>query len=244
MTDAFVMLGQSNMSGRGAIGALPALYSEHVLAWRGGAWETAREPVVRDRSFSGEGMGLAFGTTVYAVTGQDTGLIPCSLGGSPLSAWQPDGELFEKALADCTAVIAAGARIAGILWHQGEADSTNAELAYTYLKRFAPMAAEFERRMRAAAAELGQSGLVAAPLPVIVGELGDYLDGYPQSRYHRIINAQLHAYAAGHAGRACVTAHDLAHRGDFLHFSTASQRILGIRYACAWTDIAQQNGII
>ena len=74
---------------------------------------------------------------------------------------------------------------------------------------------------------------VAQPLPVVVGELGDYLDGFASSKYHRVINAQLHEYAAGAPARACVTARDLPHKGDHLHFAARAQRMLGLRYADA-----------
>ena len=65
---AFIMMGQSNMSGRGALDELPPLEPSHVFAWRDGRWEPAREPVVRDRPFSGEGMGTSFGQAVAAAT--------------------------------------------------------------------------------------------------------------------------------------------------------------------------------
>ena len=53
-------------------------------------------------------------------------------------------------------------RLRGILWHQGEGDATE-ELAPTYRDRFA----EFIARLRA--------DLDAADVPVVVGELGEYL---------------------------------------------------------------------
>ena len=239
---AFVMMGQSNMSGRGALDELPPLAPEHVYAWRDGRWEPAREPVVRDRPFSGEGMGTAFGQAVFAATGEDVGLIPCSLGGSPLAAWQPGEALFDAALAQSLAALGAGARLAGVLWHQGEADSEDIELAHTYLKRFAPMIAAFEAQLRAGAAELGQPQRVARPLPVVVGALGDYLDGFGASKYHRVINAQLSEYASARPERACVATGDLPHKGDCLHFSARAQRILGLRYAAAWLEVALRTG--
>lgn len=241
---AFIMMGQSNMSGRGALDELPPLEPSHVFAWRDGRWEPAREPVVRDRPFSGEGMGTSFGQAVAAATGEDVGLIPCSLGGSPLDAWQPGQELFETALAQSLAALAAEARIAGVLWHQGEADSEDVELAHTYFKRFAPMMAEFEARLRDGAKQQDRVQAVAQPLPVVVGELGDYLDGFASSKYHRVINAQLHEYAAGAPARACVTARDLPHKGDHLHFSARAQRMLGLRYADAWLGVALHTGLI
>ena len=139
MINAFLMMGQSNMSGRGALDELPPLESRHVLAFRDGEWEVAVEPVVRDRPFSSEGMGTSFGTTLHALTGADIGLIPCSLGGSPLDMWLPGQELYETALQSAISAMQSGARIAGVLWHQGEADSEHACGAHSYMQRFEPM---------------------------------------------------------------------------------------------------------
>ena len=83
--NAFLMVGQSNMSGRGGLKELPDISNPHVRVWRGEGWETAVEPVVRDKpAIAAAGMGPAFGTSVYMMTGEDVGLIPCSLGGSRL----------------------------------------------------------------------------------------------------------------------------------------------------------------
>ena len=88
--NAFLMVGQSNMSGRGGLKELPDISNPHVRVWRGEGWETAVEPVVRDKpAIAAAGMGPAFGTSVYMMTGEDVGLIPCSLGGSRLREWQP-----------------------------------------------------------------------------------------------------------------------------------------------------------
>ena len=57
-----------------------------------------------------------------------------------------------------------------------------------------------------------------------------------RSGYHRVINSQLHAFAESNPAYCCVTAHDLKDKGDALHFSTASQRRLGLRFACAHVD--------
>lgn len=243
MINAFLMIGQSNMSGRGALDELPPLECPHAHVWREGAWQPAQEPIVRDQAFSGAGMGSSFAATLNALTGAEIGLIPCSLGGSPLSAWQPGEALFETAVAQSASALASGARMAGVLWHQGETDSEDSLLAHTYLKRLAPMMDELERRLRGAADSLGAPELVVEPLPVIVGELGDYLDGYPGSLYHRAINAQLHEFAQRRAQYACAAARDLAHKGDCLHFSTRAQRMLGVRYACAWAQAAERVGL-
>ena len=279
--NAFLMVGQSNMSGRGGLKELPDISNPHVRVWRGEGWETAVEPVVRDKpAIAAAGMGSAFGTSVYMMTGEDVGLIPCSLGGSRLREWQPGERLFEAAVAETAKALKSGARLAGILWHQGESDaheggyrtyrerlaavvralrselgaeglpfvvgeladfqgesdSKEVESALTYAKWLRVIMAALIARIREAAETAGIAERVCAPLPVLVGELGEYLDGNADSLYHREINAQLAEFAALRPEYALVRARDLPDRGDRLHFSAHAQRRLGIRYACAWMD--------
>ena len=235
--NAFLMVGQSNMSGRGGLKELPDISNPHVRVWRGDGWETAVEPVVRDKpAIAAAGMGPAFGTSVYMMTGEDVGLIPCSLGGSRQREWQPGERLFEAAVAETAKALKSGARLAGILWHQGESDSKEVESALTYAKRLRVIMAALIARIREAAETAGIAERVCAPLPVLVGELGEYLDGNADSLYHREINAQIAEFAALRPEYALVRARDLPDRGDRLHFSAHAQRRLGIRYACAWMD--------
>lgn len=237
--NAFLMVGQSNMSGRGSLKELPDISNPHVRVWRGEGWETAVEPVVRDKpAIAAAGMGPAFGTSVYMMTGEDVGLIPCSLGGSRLREWQPGERLFETAVAETAKALKSGARLAGVLWHHGESDSKEVESALAYAKRLRIIMAALIARIREAAEEEGAAERVCAPLPVMVGELGEYLDGNADSLYHREINAQLAEFAALRPEYALVRARDLPDRGDRLHFSAHAQRRLGIRYACAWMDTA------
>ena len=42
---------------------------------------------------------------------------------------------------------------------------------------------------------------------------------------------------------ACVSACGLEDRGDKLHFSARAQRMLGLRYACAWAEVAANIGL-
>lgn len=226
--DVFLLIGQSNMSGRGVIGDLPDISSPHIHVFRDHTWKEAHEPVVFDKpALAGEGMGLAFGNALYMMTGRDIGLIPCSLGGSGLNQWLPGEPLFETAVQQTKAALDADqdAHLCGILWHQGENDSKHLENSFTYLKRFRGMISTLKDR------------LACDPqLPLLVAELGDYLDDNATSLYHRVINSQLHEFSEFSPAYCCVTAHDLKDKGDALHFSTESQRRLGIRFACAYMD--------
>src|SRR5687767_12953069 len=92
----FLMMGQSNMAGRGAVGEEDRTPQPRVLVFTADErWEPAVEPITRDRkSGLGVGPGLAFGKAMAerdpAVT---IGLIPCAVGGTPLSRWEKGGDL-------------------------------------------------------------------------------------------------------------------------------------------------------
>lgn len=231
------------MAGRGALTELPEIADERVQVLREGVWRTAQEPVVLDKpALAGAGMGLAFGTTLAMLTGETIGLIPCAMGGSPLSAWMPGETLLMQAMAQAQDALATGVQLSGVLWHQGEHDSGHAELASTYAGRLLRMMAALEASLRESAAAPGCAGRVRNPLPLLVGELGNYLARRTDCPYYQEINRQLAEAAAQRPVSACVRAADLPDKGDALHFSAGAQRRLGVRYAMAWMDLCAQSG--
>lgn len=241
---AFLMIGQSNMAGRGALNDLSELSSAHVWMLRQDEWTEAREPVTLDKpQLAGAGLGLTFGIAVHMLTGEDVGLIPASLGGTGLDAWMPECDLYEEAVRRAVRAMNSGAVLSGVLWHQGENDSKYFDKAFTYTKRLRRMMQALTDRLNQEAERMEDKTRILSPLPVLVGELGDYLDDNASSLYHRAVNEQLHAFAALRPEYACVQASDLPDKGDALHFSTLSQRRLGLRYANAWFDtfISQQR---
>ena len=80
-----------------------------------------------------------------------------------------------------------------------------------------------------------RASLKAPQVPVLVGGLGGCLDrNDSRFAYAHVVNAGLAKLPAELPASVFVTAHDLAHRGDRLHFDTPSQNELGKRYAQAW----------
>jgi hypothetical protein len=45
----FLLIGQSNMAGRGIIDEVPAIDDPNILMFRDGEWVTAREPLHTDK---------------------------------------------------------------------------------------------------------------------------------------------------------------------------------------------------
>ena len=224
--NAFLMVGQSNMSGRGGLKELPDISNPHVRVWRGEGWETAVEPVVRDKpAIAAAGMGPAFGTSVYMMTGEDVGLIPCSLGGSRLREWQPGERLFEAAVAETAKALKSGARLAGILWHQGEANAHAKEQVDAYEGQLREVVLAMKRNI--------------ADVPVVMGELGEYLADYGKLPHWAGINGIIRKVAADIPCCASVSSKGLMPNKDNLHFNTPSLREFGRRYYSAWKACAE-----
>lgn len=217
----FLLIGQSNMAGRGAVEPQDRVVHPRVFMMdKRYAWVPAVDPMHFDRPERiGVGLGSTFGR-VIADRRPDVvvGLIPAAFGGSSLDEWRPGHYLYNNALDRAREAIASG-KLAGILWHQGESDAAP-ELAATYPERFAAMIARLRK-------DLG-----AEHVPVIVGEIGHFVEGVGP------INTALAKVVERVPRSALVTADGLEHQGDSLHFDSAAFRELGRRYAKAWESLA------
>lgn len=225
---AFLMIGQSNMAGRGDFGEVPEIINDHCFMLRNGRWQPMREPVNADRCFfpqgdmqihSGIGLAPAFADALAKTSKEDIGLIPCADGGTRISQWQPGEALFDNAVFQ-TKLALRNSELAGILWHQGESDSHTAADATAYKQRFLTM-------YNALMNELNFPNV-----PLILGELGDYLDNYKSGelKYWRDINRALHELASEIPNCAIASAAGLTSRFDNLHFDSRSCREMGERY--------------
>ena len=120
---SILMIGQSNMAGRGFINEVPMICNERILMLRNAGWQMMAEPINYDRPNAGIGLAGCFAAMwCMEHEGEQIGLIPCAEGGSSLDDWAVDKNLFKNA------VIQAGfamqdSELIGILWHQGESDS-------------------------------------------------------------------------------------------------------------------------
>ena len=88
----YLLVGQSNMAGRGTVEDEDR--EAHPRVWaldRVAQWVPAREPLHFDKpTIAGVGPGLAFGKAVVARYPNDhVGLVPCAVGGSPIRTWVP-----------------------------------------------------------------------------------------------------------------------------------------------------------
>jgi len=219
----YLLMGQSNMAGRGKIAPEDKVPHPRVLVFTlDNKWELAVEPVTRDKpGMLGVGPGLAFGKAMaQGEPGATIGLVPCAVGGTQLKLWQREGILYSNAVYRAKLAMHDGT-LKGIVWHQGESDSGTAANANTYGDRLAGMIHDI------------RANLDAPDLPVVVGQIGEFLydRGPDHSPYARVVNAALAALPSKVPATACVPSKGLKHKGDQLHFDAASQREFGRRYA-------------
>ncbi len=229
----FLLVGQSNMAGRGKVEAEDERPHPRVLTFnQQGKWELARDPLHFDKpAVVGVGLGKTFGTLVAeANAGITIGLIPCAVGGSPIDSWQP-GEYYkptnshpwDDALRRAKLALQAG-ELRGILWHQGESDAT-AELAPGYEAKLHDLIARFRRELK------------APQSPFVAGQMGQFFAERPWDDAKRLVDAAHRSLPDKIPYTAFVNSDGLAHKGDHVHFDSPSYRELGRRYAAAWSEL-------
>ena len=230
----FLLVGQSNMAGRGKVEAEDKVPHPRVLMLnKAGEWVPAVDPLHFDKSSAGTGLGKTFGMQIAeANPGITVGLIPCAVGGSPIDSWKP-GEFYkatnshpwDDAMKRAKLAIEKG-MLKGILWHQGESDSNEKQAPEYGLK--------LQNLVKAFRAELG------ADLPFLVGQLGQYED-IPWAEPRKIVD-QAHQNLAKELPRvAFVSSTGFKHKGDKVHFDSAGMREFGKRYAEAYLKMTKDK---
>jgi hypothetical protein len=224
--DLYLLVGQSNMAGRGRVSAAVVGPHPRVFAWsRNDAWVPAVDPLHWDKPEAGVGPGLAFAAALAEAEPQRViGLIPAAVGGTAISLWTPGTQdpvtkayPYDDALRRTRLALPAG-RLAGIIWHQGEGDRGDASRPL-YGERLIALVA----RLRA---DLG-----APDVPFVAGELAQ-LDP-DNHRATAEMNRTLNGLRERIPRFACVSAAGLCDGGDHLHLDSASAAELGRRYAVA-----------
>lgn len=220
MIHSFLMIGQSNMAGRGFKEEVELIKNPRIKVLRNGRWQKMYVPVNPDRPFSGISLAESFADAYAREHDVDVGLIPCADGGTSLDQWCVDGLLFSNAIYQAE-LASRTSTIAGILWHQGETDCQE-HLYGQYEEKCSVILEAFRQRL----------GL--QDVPVLVGGLGDYLARREEDPYlgenYQAVNRALMAMAQKHEMYGYVSAEGLTSNPDHLHFSAKSLREFGLRY--------------
>ncbi|WP_099221412.1 sialate O-acetylesterase [Listeria costaricensis] len=226
-----LLIGQSNMAGRGFLHEVTPVYNENIFMLRNGRWQMMAEPIHFDRAVAGVGPAASF-AQAWCQTNKNEpiGLIPCAEGGSSIDEWQVDGALFRHAVSEAKFAMENSELIA-ILWHQGESDS-HSGLYKNYYQKLHTIVNSFRK-------ELG-----VFEVPFIVGGLGDYLGKAAfglSCVEHELVNQELLRYAEDNDNCYFVTGEELYSNPDGIHINAESQRRFGIRYFEAYQTKANVN---
>ena len=223
--DLYLLIGQSNMAGRGNIEAQDTVTDPDVFMLnRENKWVPAKSPLHFDKPVAGTGLGLIFGKTMAHKTKRKIGLIPCAVGGTSISQWMPNAydkvtntHPYDDAIRRTKIALQDG-QLKGILWHQGEGDASKERVPF-YEQRFDSLLVNLQKELK----------IDISKVPIVVGELGRfYFEKNPKAKE---INQALKHISNSHPNIAIVTSKGLTHKGDTVHFDAASQRTLGQRFA-------------
>lgn len=221
-THIYILMGQSNMAGRGKI-TQEYKNQQHdrvIMLNKDNEWVPAKHPLHFDKpKAAGVGLGLSFGISMAEADPSVTiGLVPCAVGGTTIRKWTPGGYddvtnvyPYDDAVRRIKEAMKRGV-IKGILWHQGEGDS-GPKSSQVYVDKLA----ELIDRVRK---EVGNP-----ELPFVVGQLAMYRDNY------QYINKELPKLPAKVPYTTVVSSEGLWHKGDGTHFDSPSVSEYGRRYA-------------
>jgi hypothetical protein len=220
--DLYLLIGQSNMAGRGII--TPEYAQEGnanlLMLDKSGAWVQAKHPLHFDKpAIAGVGPGLAFGLDMLSGTkSKKIGLVPCAVGGTSIDKWIPGAfdtatntHPYDDMLVRLKEASKSGV-FKGILWLQGEADADTAKAA-VYLKKLAALILDLREKTK------------NQRLPFVAGEIGQFREK------HRLINEELKKLPAAVPFTAIASSDGLKDKGDNLHFDAPSAEIFGKRFA-------------
>lgn len=227
MIHSFLMIGQSNMAGRGFPSEVEPISSSRLWVLRNGRWQPMYVPVNGDRTFSGICLAESFALRYSQLHDVDVGLIPCADGGTSMDQWAPGDVLFDHAVMQARLAMRSS-MLCGILWHQGESDCAP-DRAAVYEDKLCSMLEQMRET-------LGQKNL-----PVVAGLLGDYLADSPWpdenlKNYHQI-NEALEQAMHRIPNAAIARAEELTCNPDGLHFDARSLREFGLRYEAAFETL-------
>lgn len=239
--DIFLLMGQSNMKGRGIMPKLPLNDQQIIMMHRRtDGWFLARHPLhavgdpvtFKGADNAGVGPGLAFAQVIAKTEPKARiALIPCAVGGTAIQKWQKGQRLYEETIRRAKLALDAGPagriRIAGALWLQGEADSGSPETISAYPQRLHQMITDLR-------ADLG-----IADLPFIVCTIGELKPETNEAR--AAINSILLSLPEKVSNTACIDSREFARDiGDGVHFDTATQEQHGRLYAAAYLNLVKE----
>lgn len=224
MVDSILMLGQSNMAGRGDLGQVKPIRNPLCYMLRMGRWQPMCEPVNPDRGIfegryrSGVSLAASFADSYARQLQRPVGLIPCADGGTEISQWMPGELLYDHAVMQ-TKLALRTSRLKAILWHQGESDCLSDALVEAYREKFLQVITALRK-------DLG-----AEQVPFILGELPQKMGAsWKTEGREQQLNTILRQLAKEVPNCAIASSENLTMKPDGAHFDSEACREFGKRY--------------
>ena len=226
MIYSVLLIGQSNMSGRGDPAEVEPISDKRIKTLRNGRWHKMFVPVHWERRTCGICLAESFAQRfIEEHPEDDIGLIPCADGGSSIAMWEKGQPLYDHAVMQ-TKLALRSSHLAAILWHQGESDCSTS------------FTEDYEEKLLRLIENL-RKDLDAPAAPFVIGGLGDFLPLFGNNEFlrYRDMNVLLSRAAEAAHNAAFVSAEGLTDKGDNLHFDAKSLREFGLRYYDAFRTL-------
>lgn len=232
MIHSILIIGQSNMAGRGFANEVEPIKNDKIKVLRNGRWWPMYVPVNPDRVTAGINLTESFADMYAKDKDVKVGIIPCADGGTCLNQWAVGELLFDHTLYMAELAMRSS-EIAAVLWHQGESDAN---------PRFYP---EYEEKLTTILTALRQK-LGLNNVPFLLGGLGDFLKDYPNGEIHNyfeLVNESIENVASKMPMTGFVSAKGLGANPDNLHFSAPALREFGVRYYNEFLKLEDKNRV-
>ena len=234
--DLFLLVGQSNMKGRGLIDPKPVTNERNLFFHpKQQQWNISRDPLhsagtpdlIDGSDNAGTGPGMSFAMTLLEKRPEmAVGLIPAAVGGAPINSYKTT--LFDRSLM----LMAEGRKqsplkteIKAILWLQGESDATESG-CLTYEEKLLDLVDRYRKELK------------NPELPFIACTIGSFIHPHKRFTHSREINEILLRLPSKRKHTACIDARDLAvTTGDKLHYCKDAQIEIGKRFAAAYLKL-------
>lgn len=216
--ELYLLIGQSNMAGRATIESQDKDSINNVFLFTGNKekpWERAANPlnkystIRKDISMQKLGPGYSFAKEMAeASQGKKIGLVVNAKGGSSIEEWKPGNLFYSEAINQTKKALEYGV-LKGVIWHQGESNSSKYDM---YMSKIAELI------------EALRKDLNKPNLPFVAGQLSP--DKPERNNFNKMI-----LELPNKVKNTGVIATEKTSTIDSTHFDSASQRLLGKRFA-------------
>jgi len=241
----FILMGQSNMSGFATLEPADTISQRdmyNLLGQKKSKWGTkfkkgtestlwipAKHPLHAVHNSDNFGMAIDFGKAYLKKhPNVKIGFIPCAWGGAPIEQLEKGTAIYKNAMERITYAKEAGT-IKGVLWHQGESNTVNEELANSYENKLHRLIKNVRKDIK------------IKKLPFVVGDLANFYGiGRTEKHIKGIITVRnvLRTLPNKVKNTAFVESTGLSWEGDgHVHFDRKAYIELGKRYEQEYSSL-------